>query len=201
MLRVQTLVVGALQTNCYLVWDESLETLIIDPGDAPEFIAEKISQLKLQPKYIVATHGHYDHILGAFGLRLILQIPFHININDEFLVKSMKKRSRFLQNDESENPPIDGYLDKKKSLTVGKLIWQILETPGHTPGSICLFNKQESILFSGDTLFSDGVGRTDLAYSNVAAFGKSLQKLFTLPKTIKIYPGHGRSTILGQLVI
>lgn len=198
-IEVLTLIVGALQTNCYLVIDKkSLSTLIIDPGDDADYISRIIKDRGYQPVQIIATHGHFDHILGIAELKLAYNIPFCLHKKDQFLIKNMAQSAKhFLSVDAGPSPEIDIYLTGKKNITIGKSNLEIIETPGHTTGSVCLYLRKEKLLFTGDLLFADGgVGRTDFSYSSYDNLRKSLQKIFRLPDDVVIYPGHGPSSTL-----
>ena len=202
MLNVKKLSVGALQTNCYIGFDEqSLTAAIIDPGDDAEYIHNVIRDFNLKPHVVVATHVHFDHILAAFEIQHAYKIPFRLHSKDEFLVKRMKESATyFLKREIVEQPPqIQGLLELKKPVKVGTVELEIIETPGHTPGSICLYSKAERILFSGDTLFADGVGRTDFKYSSSDDLHLSLEKLLVLPSDTIVYAGHGREFSLGEI--
>jgi len=199
MLQVKQLCVGSMQANCYLVWDETSKCVIIDPGDDPEYIAEKISSFNLRPKFLLATHGHFDHILAVTGLKLIFNIPFLCSKKDEFLVRTMAKRAKFWQkNKQIPAPHIDTDLLDGKNITFGKSKLKVLATPGHTPGGVSFFNEKENLLFSGDTLFKQSIGRTDLSYSSPELLQESLKKILNLPSSTVVYPGHGESTSIGE---
>ncbi len=201
-ISVQTLVVGQLQTNCYLITDlESRSTLIIDPGDDSEYIGTVISRDRLTPTLIIATHGHFDHILGVFELQGMFHIPFMLHKNDEFLLSRMKESAQFFLHRSIIEPVAhcDRHLTQNKSIAVGRYEFSVIETPGHTPGSVCLYQKEQQILISGDTLFAYGaVGRTDFAYSSLSDLRLSIQQLFLLPKDLTIYPGHGDASSLAS---
>ena len=172
---------------------------IVDPGDDSEYLSSKLSDLNLKPVSIVATHGHFDHILAVADLKLIYNIPFLCAKKDEFLVKSMKSRAkRWLERDIFEqNPTINKYL--KDFLKTKDFNIKLLSTPGHTPGGVCLYLKEENILFSGDVIFANGnVGRYDLSYSNKVELEKSVQMILNLPGKTKIFPGHGVSTYVRK---
>lgn len=195
-----TIVVGQLATNCYLVINrESHEAFIIDPGDDASYIIKQCELEHVIPKGIIATHGHFDHILGAFELEQIYAIPFYIHTNDEFLLRRMKESTQFFLGFVPENPsPIVTHrISRDDILYVGATKIEILETPGHTPGSICLYCKKQHIVVTGDTLFADGLsGRTDFSYSNSSDLKKSLQKIYSLGRGIQIFPGHGAQSTL-----
>ncbi len=176
-MTVETLVVGQMATNCYIVIDKN-KSIIIDPGDDAEYI---ISHLTTKPTMIVATHGHFDHIMAAYALQLAYNIPFYIHDDDIFLLSRMQSSAKhFLGIQEIDPPPVPS--------KIGNL--PFIHTPGHTPGSICLqFND---ILVVGDTMFANGVGRTDFSYSDRQKLTVSLKKIMSFPKDTRILPGHGK---------
>ena len=201
---ILTLPVGPLQTNCYLAsCPETKETLIIDPGYRGDFITQKILDLKLKPKLIVATHGHIDHIGSVLELKLNLQIPFLVHKKDLFLLKRAKETVEYflgfnpypelIQWKQAEKF-IDQYVKEGDEITFGEEKLEVIETPGHTPGGVSLYSK--GILFAGDTLFKNGVGRTDLSYYSQEDLEKSLQKLAKLPPKTTVYSGHGPETMI-----
>lgn len=182
---VQTIEVGFLEVNCYLV-THSDKTLIIDPGDDANKIIKTIEKLSLNPTLCVLTHAHFDHILAVTDILKQYDISLAVNKRDLFLLK--------------EHVDIEllgnriTYIDENTILTLGGLSPQIIETPGHTPGSICLYFEQEMISFVGDLFFAGGyVGRTDFDYGNEAVLYKSIAKIQKLPKGTKFYSGHGPS--------
>jgi glyoxylase-like metal-dependent hydrolase (beta-lactamase superfamily II) len=187
-------------SNCYLLYDPSSEEIvIIDPGEDANYIAEHVQRLGGTPKVIVATHGHFDHILGAYELQLTFGIPFWIHPADTFLVTRMQETAaHFLGKHVREAPPrIDGALSENQSISLGRHILQVLETPGHTPGSVCLWNKEDGVVFTGDTIFADGgVGRTDFSYSEPLKLSVSLDRILSLPSATQILSGHGEETIV-----
>lgn len=188
-----------MQTNCYLVFDTGTkDCLIIDPGDDADYITRIILDLKLKPTKIIATHGHFDHILAATELKFAFNIPFYVHKNDLFLVSLMQKNARhFLGIEVDIPPPVDATLKNNEQIEIGSNKLSVLETPGHTPGSICLYSEQENYLVTGDTLFTkDEVGRTDFSYSSYNKLQNSLKKIYKLPKKMVIYPGHGKASIL-----
>lgn len=200
-LEVLTLPVGQMQANCYLVVDKKTSScLIIDPGEDAEYIENIISDKNIKPSKIVCTHGHFDHVGAVLTLKLAYQIPFMISKKDEFLLKKARNSaSHFVGIDTGPAPKVDEYLEEKKPLPFGKS-FKILETPGHTPGSICLYCKEENILLTGDLVFAGGgVGRTDFSYSNSSELQNSLRKVFQLPDETIIFPGHGESAMLSAL--
>ena len=197
-LIVRRLVVGQLQTNCYIVADNKEgEAIIIDPGDDAEYIQNALRDLNVSPQQIIATHGHFDHILAAFELQHAYEIPFWIHEKDRFLVERMQETAKyFLHIDVHDLPPkLDMYLVQSQSVAVGEFVMHIVETPGHTPGSVCLYFKKENVLFTGDTIFADGgVGRTDFSYSSADDLKGSIKTILNFSETTQLYSGHGALT-------
>lgn len=195
-MEVITLKVGELATNCYLVFDsKSRSCLIIDPGDEANFISEKIIRLGLKPSAIIATHGHFDHILAARELQLAFRVPFLIHQEDEKIVNYLRQSAQWwLKRKIIALPPkIDHYLSDGQVISFGPKRLVVVHTPGHTPGGICLYSQKQKILFSGDTVFKDGSGRTDLSYSSPEAMQKSLAQINHKFAGFTVYPGHGES--------
>ncbi len=207
-MQINTLTVGSLQTNCYLITDETTrKTLIIDPGDEADFISTTILENKLIPQAILLTHGHYDHCLGVLELKLNFNIPIHLHQSDLFLYQNANGSSAFwsknknttstIYNLRSSLPPIDSYLTDNQTIIFGNSTLKVIHTPGHTPGSCCfLVSPDESYLFTGDTLFATGPGSTEHKYSSNPDLQNSLLRLqsaiYNLPKPPLIYPGHER---------
>jgi glyoxylase-like metal-dependent hydrolase (beta-lactamase superfamily II) len=194
------LTVGQLQTNCYLVYnDQNQEAIIIDPGDDADYIMRVISDLEVKPVKIIATHGHFDHLLAASELKLAFKIPFLMHKNDEALLKWMRKSCQYFCGfDPGPAPKIDEYLEDKLKIQNEK--FKIIFTPGHTPGGVTLYNKTQNIAFVGDTVFKDGIGRYDFPYSDKEELFKSIQKILKLPKETIIYPGHGERTTIVKVL-
>lgn len=201
MIKFETLVLGDLETNCYIVWDEKTkQCLIIDPADDGIAISEEIQARSLKPIGVLVTHGHFDHIMGALDLKLIYNVPFYCSSKDEFLLNRQSntashflKRKIIIPNFEK----IDINLDNLNEICLGEEVLQIFRTPGHTPGSVCLYNEKAKLLFSGDTLFFQARGRTDFAYGSTKNIYKSLAILMKLPADTDVLPGHGQMTTIG----
>lgn len=199
-MEIETLVVGQLQTNCYLVFNKSnRKAIIIDPGDDADFIIQKIKDLELKPEFILATHGHFDHVLAVLELKLAFKIPFLLHKDDLFLVKrAVRTADYFVGDTQGFNPYPDKFIKEKDIISIDKNVsLEVIETPGHSPGGVSFYGR--GVLFSGDTLFCNGFGRTDYSYGSFTDLKKSIKdKIFKLPDKTVIYSGHGPKTTIGQ---
>lgn len=183
---------GKMEANCYfLVKDE--ECLIIDPADEASFILEELQRRRLKLVGMLATHGHFDHLMAVGEIQTSINVSFYINKKDKFLLDRVKETAEYFLGFKQSILPIRKikYLNIKKSLKISNFQFQIVSSPGHTPGSICYYFKKEKIIFTGDTLFKEAIGRYDFSYSNRRKLKESLLKLIELPKETIIYPGHG----------
>ncbi len=202
MIAYKKYVLGELQTNCYLVWDEvTKEGVIIDPADDGVFISEEVQRLGIKPIAVLATHGHFDHVLAALDLKLIFNIPFFCNQKDFFLLdRQSATATHFLKRKISipDFRKIDQDLDQINQIPIGEDQLKVLKAPGHTPGGVCFYNKESLVLFSGDTLFAGARGRTDLSYSSTREIFQSISKLMKLPGETIVLPGHGEETTIGR---
>lgn len=195
---LKTVTVGPLETNCYVLAEgENCPAIIIDPGGGFSAIKKILSRYKLVPAFIVNTHGHYDHI-GAddeFG------VPVYIHSDDSLMVRDPGLNlSAMFSGPREIRSPLKLLKDKDR-IVLGNIEMEVIHTPGHTPGgiSLLLLKPADKILFSGDTLFKEGVGRTDLAGSSQRQLVDSIRnKLFRLDDATLVYPGHGPSTTIGQ---
>lgn len=200
-MEILTFPLGVLQTNCYLAFDKKTsQAVIIDPADAGDFLAEQVSRLKLKPIVILATHGHFDHVLASLELKLNFRLPFLMSKTDQFLLSQARKRAIFYTQVDPRLDPAkpDGFLKENYIVRFGSEELKVIETPGHTPGSLCFYNKKGGILFSGDTIFKEAVGRTDLPKSSEKQLKNSVEKLIKLPDKTIVYPGHGQKTTLAE---
>lgn len=196
-LQVETITLGELDTNCYIAWcDETKQAVIIDPADAGESIAEQILALQLQPAAILLTHAHFDHVLGTLALQLSFDLPVYLHPADNFLLEGAQKSAEYwLKHSVDPVPPATKALSEGTIISFGECSLQIIHTPGHTPGS-CSFYWQTAneppILFVGDVIFKEGIGRTDHKYSKKNDLFKSIEKILSLGST-RIYSGHGET--------
>ncbi len=191
----ERLVVGPLASNCYIVGSEvTREGMIIDPGDEAEQILEKIKDLQLDIKFIVLTHSHIDHIGAVKEVCKATGAEICIHTDDAQSLKGWRMGS-ILGSFYPAPPTPDRLLKNGDNINIGDLHFLVLHTPGHTPGGICLFGH--GVVFTGDTLFNSGIGRTDLLGGSQYQLLTSLHtKLMVLPDNTIVYPGHGpESTI------
>jgi glyoxylase-like metal-dependent hydrolase (beta-lactamase superfamily II) len=196
----EILPVGVLQCNCSIFGDEqSREGLVVDPGDDIDGILAIIRRHQLQLKAIVITHAHIDHIGGAQKLKQATGAPVYMNRNDVELQRMLDVQAAWLGMREPERVEIDSPAKEGDRLVVGAAEFHIIETPGHTQGSISLWLPSESKLVAGDTLFRDSIGRTDLPGGDGKQILRSIHdKLLPLPAETVVIPGHGPSTSIGR---
>jgi len=184
-----------LQANCYILFDHTThQALVVDPGDAPEYISDVLSRESFIPIGIVATHGHFDHLLGAFGLQETYGVPFYIHPEDAFLVSRMQSSARYFLKRTSidPGPRVLTPVNEGALLKIGNGSIRILHVPGHTPGSIALCVPSARAILVGDTLFADGsVGRTDTQYGNQSQLQRSIERIVKEKNMKILYPGHG----------
>jgi hydroxyacylglutathione hydrolase len=192
--------VGLLQCNCSILGDEtSREAIVIDPGDDIPVIQATLQRHGLTVKSIVITHAHIDHIAGAHKLKQLTGAPIFYNENDLPLVKMMDVQASWLRMPVPQVAPPDSPLRDGQIISVTGIEGTILHTPGHTQGSVCLYLPQNSLLIAGDTLFAGSVGRTDLPGGDTRQLIHSIRdRLLTLPDNIKVVPGHGPNTTIGE---
>ena len=197
MAKIHTIVVGRLQTNCYVLQSEST-ALVIDPGDEPERIIRFLKDIAVKPTHIVATHTHFDHVLGVDTIRAKLKIPFLIHHDDLSMLESMQSRVRQIMGFSVPPPPkVDQFLEDGQSIEFGQDKVKVIHTPGHSPGSISLAGQ--GFVISGDALFNQSIGRTDLPGGDFDTLIRSItQRLFILDDDTIVYPGHGPETSIGD---
>jgi len=176
VMKIKKLPVGELKANCYLVWDEgSREGIVIDPGDEGEFISEEIMREQIKIKAIFLTHGHFDHVQAVLEVKLNYQALILMNKNDETIyIESGKSREYWTGQKGLLMPKVDQWVKNGDLIKFGEETLKVIEAPGHTPGSVCLYSEKRGVLFSGDVLFKNGIGRVDFSYSDPEAMRKSL---------------------------
>ena len=198
-MKIKTVVVGPIATNCYIVCDEnSKDAFLIDPGDEHEKISNALKELNLNIKAVILTHGHFDHVTALSRIEYLKGIPVYIHKDDLFLVTgSIPKFAALFGYSATVLEGLDLVADLQQ-INVGSMTLKILHTPGHTPGGICVYLEKEKTLFTGDTLFFKDHGRVDLPAGSGKMIIDSLKKLLALPGDVSVYPGHGRSTTIDN---
>jgi glyoxylase-like metal-dependent hydrolase (beta-lactamase superfamily II) len=196
----EILPVGPLQCNCSIVGDETThEAMVIDPGDEIEDILALVQKHKLQVKQIVITHAHIDHVGGAMKLRAATGAPILLNQNDYALLKMLDVQAAWLGMKSPGKVEIDQSLGQADVVRAGSLVANVMHTPGHTEGSICLYFPAEKKLIAGDTLFAGSIGRTDLPGGSFDRIMNSLHgQVLALPDETVVIPGHGPETTIGE---
>lgn len=195
---IKRLTVGPIETNCYIVGDEDSGLgVIIDPGGDVADILDAVREADADIVYVIDTHAHFDHtvanaeVLAATGAKLVLH-------RDEVPILAQGGGASTFGIPGVSSPPADLLVKDGDVITVGNVRFRVIHTPGHTPGSISLYVEDEGVLFSGDLLFNQGVGRTDLPGGDYDAIMRSLQRVLSLPEETVVYPGHGPHTTIGD---
>lgn len=198
-MKIVSLTVGPIMENCYIIYDEqSLEGIIVDPGDEAGRILETVHNLNLTIKYIVNTHGHADHIGANKELGEKLQAKLAIHADDAAMLTDPQLNlsvagymGRIII-----SQPADILLHEKDIISFGNCRFKVIHTPGHTPGGICLVG--EDIVISGDSLFAGSIGRTDFPTGSLTDLVSSLkEKIMTLDPAMQVFPGHGGTSVIG----
>lgn len=187
---IERVPVGALETNCYIVSSGkgAKQVCLIDPGDEADKIKRAVGQRTVEAIYL--THGHYDHTGALAGFA---GVPIYIHEKDAPMLKNNRLSAGYLADDDAERPDATNYYAEGEALHHAGLRLTVMETPGHTPGGVCLM--ADKVIFTGDTLFRGDYGRTDLPGGSSMQMRQSLRRLFQL-KGMAAYPGHGEDTVI-----
>lgn len=201
-IKIKTMVLGSVMTNCYLVYREDVkEAIVIDPADKAPVIQETLSQLSLTPKAILLTHGHYDHIGAAMELKRHYGIKIYANELEKDVLSSSYNNLSELMSFQTIAIDADEYLRDGEDVELAGFQIKAISTPGHTKGCMCYLVSlgEEQVLFSGDTLFEGSVGRYDFPTSSGRTLFESIKKkLLCLQDELVVYPGHGGFTTIGD---
>lgn len=197
-LKIGRIVLGMCQTNCYFVYEEGQKDVIfIDPADQGGYIYESLQQHGFKVAGILLTHGHFDHIWGSKELRELSGAKIYAYEGEKEVCEDSGNNVS-AQVGRSYTVVADEYLKDGEEFTIAGITGKLIATPGHTQGSCCYYFEEAGMLISGDTLFQDSVGRTDLPTGSMSKLVRSVrEKLFVLPDEVKVYPGHGESTTIG----
>lgn len=203
MLSIQIFTFNAFAENTYVISDETKEAVIIDPGCYSRAEQQELTNYieihQLKVKYILSTHSHIDHVLGNDFAKDKFKAPLVIGKLDEATLRSVKTYAPLYGFDAYREALPDQLLNEGETISFGNISWKVLFLPGHAPGHIGFYDEKEKIVFSGDVLFAQSIGRTDLPGGNFDILIQSIhQKLFTLPDEVVVYPGHGPATSIGE---
>lgn len=202
-MKIACLQFNPIQENTYILWDDTLECVVVDAGNSnpredaalDNFIAEH----SLKPVMAVNTHGHFDHTLGVEHLKSTYNIPFALARKDQFLLDNASVSGSIFGVKTGAAPAIDIDLDATPEVHFGTTTLRVIPTPGHTPGHVALFDPASKALFTGDTLFRESIGRTDLPGGDYSWIMRSiLDELIPLGDDVRVYPGHGPETTIGH---
>lgn len=189
--------------NCYVLWDDTKEAVVIDPGcmyaEERKALKDYIISNGLTVKHLLNTHLHLDHIMGNPFVEREFGVKSEANKADEFWIDEAPKQSRMYGFKLEENPgPVGSYLQDGDVVTFGHITLDVIHVPGHSPGSLVYYCKNENCMFSGDVLFQGSIGRADLAGGNFDQLISHIcSRLFVLPPQTTVYPGHGSQTTIG----
>ena len=196
-LEIHNLVVSPFAQNCSLIaCSETREAMLVDPGDEAGNILSQVASKGYKLKWIMATHGHLDHISAVFELQNRTGLPFYIHEKEKMILEMLPAAQTFYGFGDGKQPKVDGWLSPKETYQLGTLTFKVIETPGHTPGGVC-FHFGDHI-FVGDTLFQGSIGRTDLPGGDYDTLIRSIQtQLWPLDETLIVHSGHGATTTIG----
>ena len=201
-MKINRLILGAYETNCYVLrnCEAAKDCLIVDAGLGEGKLIKFLQEHKLNPVALVLTHGHIDHIAGVDALRAEFpDIKVYIHKLDAGMLAEPHTNLSAMTGESFSIEPVEFSLEENDVVERAGVKLSVLHTPGHTPGGICLYSKDEEIVFTDDALFADSIGRTDFPNGSMSQLLKSIkEKLFTLPDKTKVYPGHGPITTIAH---
>ena len=196
---LKVLPVGPIMANCFILGcSETREAAVIDPGDEDEKILMALADEKLKLKYIINTHGHFDHVAANKPMKQATNAEILIHEADSPMLSQLSNMAVSFGLSAENSPPADKFIKEGDIISFGNISLKVLHTPGHSMGSVSLYNQKEKTVFAGDTLFAGSIGRTDLPGGNYNTLIKNVrEKIFSLGDDVKVYPGHGPETTVG----
>lgn len=199
-MMLQTMQVGPLGVNCYIVGDDKTrQVLVIDPGGNAREIVAALNQMRTVTQGIVLTHAHFDHVMGIEGVKRGTGAPFFAGEKEKRVLESVEAQGESFGITVPPVPVPNRWLVEGDTVEAGSVKLQVLETPGHSPGSICLYDEQNAVVFVGDVLMRGTIGRSDFPGGSLEQLLRSIrEKLYALPDGTTVYPGHGPLTTIGE---
>ncbi len=198
MIQVKQVVTGMIEENCYILYSEN-QALIIDPGDETSKIKDQIEELGVRPIAILLTHTHYDHISSLEDIRVDYDVPVYVSPKEQDWLGDPSANLSVNKPYEVIAKPADHLFSSLETLKIGPFTFDVVPTPGHSPGGVSFIFHEDQFVISGDALFKESIGRTDLPGSEPKRLLDGIRKhLFTLPANYAVYPGHGRDTSIGH---
>ncbi len=197
-MQITPIFVGAFQVNCYIITTGTGQALVVDPGDDAGQIAVSLREQNLSVAAYLITHGHMDHVGGLGEITRLFPAPVAMHPADAAWAFTPANQALPYYETPGQPAAIDRKLADGQRYNDGEVAYEVIATPGHTPGGVCFYFKNEKALFSGDTLFSGSIGRTDFPGSDESLMEQSLRRLTGLPDDTFVYPGHGPRTTIGH---
>jgi hydroxyacylglutathione hydrolase len=197
-LIIKTLAVGPIMANCFILGcEKTKEAVVIDPGDETDRILSALGELKLTLKYILCTHGHFDHVGGNKKLKQATGADILIHSLDAPMLSQLIVHAASFGLSSENSPPADRTIEDGETISFGEISLKVIHTPGHSPGGVVFYTDRTA--FVGDTLFAGSIGRTDLPGGDYETLISSIKnKLFTLDDDVKVLPGHGPESTIGK---
>jgi glyoxylase-like metal-dependent hydrolase (beta-lactamase superfamily II) len=196
-MKIEHLVVGPLQVNCYIAYDEeSREAMIVDPGDNADGILKRLELRGLKPRYIVCTHGHFDHIGAVSAIKAGTGAEVVLHGADLQIYDGARDLALLMGFSVEQQPAPDIIVSEGDKLLIGKTVVTIMHTPGHSPGGVCLHHAD--LLLTGDTIFAGSIGRTDFPGGSLQAMKRSFRRIIDLSEATQLFPGHGPSSTIAE---
>ena len=198
-MKIEKFVLGSMETNCYLLINEDTkELVVVDPATCPDYLVSHIKSNGYIPKAILLTHAHFDHVMGIDGWVKEFDIPVYLHEDEKQILEDPRLNlSGVFGTNYSYNKA--SCLQDKQILELAGFKFKVIHTPGHTAGGCCYYEEAEAVLFSGDTLFCQSVGRSDFPTGSMSTLVRSIkEKLFCLPDDVMVYPGHNDVTCIAD---